>query len=146
MRVLLVDDHALVRNGIASLLRANNIEVVGEAENGVDALIKTRQLKPDIVLMDVKMPGHNGIEATKLIKAEIPDVKIVMLTVSDDNEDVFEAIRSGASGYILKNIKAEEFLDLLYGVEIGQPAIPPLLAAKIIEEFAHQVKGNDSRP
>jgi len=144
MRVLVVDDHTLVRNGIVSLLRANNIEVVGEADNGADALLKTRQLKPDMVLMDIKMPVHNGIEATKLIKAEMPDTRIVMLTASDDDEDVFEAVKSGASGYVLKNIRSEEFLDLLYGVEIGQPAISPLVAGKIIEEFARQAKGNSS--
>ena len=144
MRVLVVDDHTLVRNGIVSLLRANNIEVVGEADNGADALLKTRQLKPDMVLMDIKMPVHNGIEATRLIKAEMPDTRIVMLTASDDDEDVFEAVKSGASGYVLKNIRSEEFLDLLYGVEIGQPAISPLVAGKIIEEFARQAKGNSS--
>jgi len=145
MRVLVVDDHTLVRNGIVSLLRANNIEVVGEADNGADALLKTRQLKPDMVLMDIKLPAHNGIEATRLIKAEMPDTRIVMLTASDDDEDVFEAVKSGASGYVLKNIRSEEFLDLLYGVEIGQPAISPLVAGKIIDEFARQAKGNSSR-
>lgn len=145
MRVLVVDDHTLVRNGIVSLLTANNVQVVGEADNGADALLKVRQLKPDMVLMDIKMPGHSGIEATRRIKAEMPETRIVMLTASDDDEDVFEAIKSGASGYVLKNIRSEEFLDLLYGVEIGQPAISPLVAGKIIDEFARQASGNSSR-
>ncbi len=140
MRVLLVDDHTLVRNGIASLLTANNIEVVGEASDGLEALEKTRQLKPDIVLMDIKMPRYNGLEATRLIKAEMPQTKIVILTVSDDDEDLFEAIKSGAEGYLLKNIKAREFLALLSGVVKGEAAISPLLATKIIEEFSRQMK------
>ncbi len=146
MRVLLVDDHTLVRNGIASLLTANNIEVVGEASDGLEALEKTRQLKPDIVLMDIKMPRYNGLEATRLIKAEMPQVKIVILTVSDDDEDLFEAIKSGAEGYLLKNIKAKEFLALLSGVVKGEAAISPLLATKIIEEFSRQMKGAVTPP
>ncbi|MBI4287154.1 MAG: response regulator transcription factor [Chloroflexi bacterium] len=140
MRVLLVDDHALVRNGIASLLIANNIEVVGEASDGLEALQKARQLKPDIILMDIKMPGCNGLEATRLIKAETPEIKLVMLTVSDDDEDLFEAIKCGANGYLLKNLKAEEFLALLHGVARGEAAISPILATKIIEEFARQAR------
>ena len=146
MRVLLVDDHTLVRNGIASLLTANNIEVAGEASDGLEALEKTRQLKPDIVLMDIKMPRYNGLEATRLIKAEMPQVKIVILTVSDDDEDLFEAIKSGAEGYLLKNIKAKEFLALLSGVAKGEAAISPLLATKIIEEFSRQMKETVTPP
>ena len=138
MRVLLVDDHALVRNGIASLLVARNIEVVGEASDGLEALHKARELNPDIILMDIKMPRCNGLEATRLIKAEMPQVKIIILTVSDDDEDLFEAIKSGAEGYLSKNIKAEEFYSLLSGVAKGEAAMSPLLAAKIIEEFARQ--------
>jgi DNA-binding NarL/FixJ family response regulator len=100
LRVLIVDDHALVRGGIASLLRANDIEVVGEAGDGLEAVKKNRLLKPDIILMDVKMPGCNGLEATRLIKAEMPDAKIVMVTAFDDDEDLFEAVKNGAAGYI----------------------------------------------
>ncbi len=146
MKVLLVDDHALVRNGIASLLMANNIDVVGEASDGLEALEKARQLKPDIILMDIKMPRCNGLEATRLIKAEMPEIKIIILTVSDDDEDLFEAIKSGAEGYLLKNIRAEEFLALLAGVVRNEAAISPLLATKIIEEFARQTKGAEPPP
>ena len=146
MRVLLVDDHALVRNGIASLLMANNIDVVGEASDGLEALEMARQLKPDIILMDIKMPRCNGLEATRLIKAEMPEIKIIILTVSDDDEDLFEAIKSGAEGYLLKNIRAEEFLALLSGVVRGEAAISPLLATKIIDEFAHQTKKAEPLP
>lgn len=138
MKILLADDHALVRNGIASLLKANNIDVVGEASDGLEALEKARQLKPNLILMDITMPHCNGLEATRLIKTEMPQVKIIILTVSDDDDDLFEAIKSGAEGYLLKNIKAEEFLAYLSGVVKGEAAIHPLLATKIIEEFARQ--------
>ncbi len=146
MRILLVDDHALVRNGIASLLRAHNIDVVGEASDGLEALEKARQLKPDVVLMDIKMPRYGGLAATRLIKAEIPETKVVILTVSEDQEDLFEAIKSGAQGYLLKNIKAEEFLALLDGVVTGEAAISPLLAIKIIEEFSRQASKRAKHP
>lgn len=140
MRVLLVDDHALIRSGIASLLAANNIRVVGEASEGLEALEKARQLKPDIILMDISMPGCNGLDATRLIKAEMPEIKIVILSVSDDDEDLFEAIKNGAEGYLLKNIKSHEFLTLLSGVMRGEAAISPVMAAKIIEEFSGHAK------
>jgi len=135
MRVLIVDDHALVRSGIASLLMANDIEVVGEASNGLEAVEKTVRLRPDIVLMDIKMPGCNGLQATKLIKEDIPQAKIVMVTAFDDDEDLFEAIKNGAVGYILKNVKAEEFIELLSGVMRGEVAVSPWIASKIIKEL-----------
>ncbi|MFC1955872.1 response regulator [Chloroflexota bacterium] len=135
MRVLIVDDHALMRSGIASLLRANDIEVVGEASNGLEAVEKTVSLRPDIVLMDIMMPGCNGLQATKLIKAEMPQVKIVMVTAFDDDEDLFKAIKNGAVGYILKNIKAEEFIELLSSVMRGEVGVSPWIASKIVKEL-----------
>ena len=138
MRVLLADDHTLVRNGIASLIKANNIEVAGEASDGLEALEKARELKPDVILMDIRMPRCNGLEATRLIKTEMPQIKIIILTVSAEEEDLFEAIKSGAEGYLLKNIRAEEFISLLSGVVRGEVAISPPLATKIIEEFGRQ--------
>lgn len=138
MRVMLVDDHALVRNGISSLLVANNVDVVGEAGDGLEALRKARQLKPDIILMDITMPRCNGLEATRLIKAEMPDIKIVILTVSDDDDDLFEAIKNGAEGYLLKDIKGEEFISLLFGVTRGEAAISPKMAAKMLQEFSRR--------
>jgi DNA-binding NarL/FixJ family response regulator len=141
MRVLLVDDHNLVRNGIASLLKAHNIEVAGEASDGLEALEKTRQLEPDIILMDINMPRLNGLEATRLIKTEMPNIKIIILTVSEDEGNLFEAIKSGAEGYLLKDIKADEFLKLLNGVTKDEAAISPFMAAKIIGEFKQQGTG-----
>ncbi|MBN1368684.1 MAG: response regulator transcription factor [Dehalococcoidaceae bacterium] len=135
MKVLIVDDHALFRSGLASLLEANDIEVVGEASSGLEAVEKARQLIPDIILMDVKMNDFSGIQATRLIKTEIPSIKIVMVTAFDDDEDLFEAMKSGASGYILKNIKAEEFIKLLSSVNDGDVAVSPWIADKIVKEL-----------
>ena len=126
MRVLIVDDHALFRDGISSLLKARGYQVVGEASDGQEAVVRARELRPDLVLMDIRMPQMGGLEATRLIKAEMPEIKIIILTVSDDDEDLFEAIKSGAEGYLLKNIRAEEFFALLSGVVRGEAAISPL--------------------
>jgi DNA-binding NarL/FixJ family response regulator len=141
LKVLLVDDHTLVRNGLASLLMSHNIVVAGEASNGEEALEKTRQLKPNVILMDINMPRLNGLEATRLIKTEMPNIKIIILTVSEDEENLFEAIKSGADGYLLKDIKSDEFLKLLYGVTKGEAAISPVMATKIIGEFKLQSEG-----
>jgi len=135
LRVLIVDDHALVRSGFASLLMANDIEVVGEASDGLEAVEMTRHLRPDIVLMDIKMPGCDGLQATKIIKAEIPQAKIVMVTAFDDDEDLFEAIKSGAAGYVIKNVKAEEFVNLLSSVMREEVVVSPWIASKIAEEL-----------
>ena len=135
MRVLLADDHALFRAGITSLLEAWGNEVVGQASDGLDALEQTRRLHPDLVLMDIRMPRCNGLEATRLIKAEMPDVKIVMVTVSDDDKDVFDAIKSGAQGYLLKDMSEEEFSRTLTGITAGEAPLSRGLATKILEEF-----------
>lgn len=136
MRVLLVDDHALFRAGIASLLRAWDIEVLGQAEDGLEALEQARRLSPDVILMDITMPGCSGLEATRLIMAEMPEIKIVMVTVSHDDQDLFEAIKSGAHGYLLKNMSEEDFGRTLSAVARGEPSFSPGLAAKILNEFA----------
>ncbi len=136
MRVLVVDDRPLVRDGIVSLLRARHLEVVGEASDGGEALALARELRPDVILMDIRMPGVGGLEATRRIKAELPDIKIVILTVSDEDADLFEAIKSGADGYLLKSLTSDEFFALLAGLPRGEAAIPPSLAMKILREFA----------
>ncbi len=148
LRILLVDDHALFRAGIASLLASRStVEVVGEAQNGQEALEAARALKPDIVLMDVHMPGVDGIQATRMITTALPEVKVVMLTVSDQDRDLFEAIKSGAHGYLLKNLEPEELFDYLSGISRGEAPLSRVMAAKILNEFASQAarpKGADA--
>ncbi len=138
MRVLLVDDHALFLEGLRNLLTARGVTVVDTAADGLEALAKARALAPDIILMDVQMPNCDGLAATRLIKAEMPETKIVMLTMSADEEDLFEAIKSGASGYLLKQLKAEKFLDALTTVQEGGAPFSPGLAPKILAAFARQ--------
>lgn len=140
MKVLLVDDHALFKAGLRNLLAARGIEVVGTAQDGFEALEKTRELQPDVILMDIQMPRCDGLKATRLIKAEQPNVKIIMLTVSAQDEDLFEALKSGASGYLLKNLDADPFFALLEGVRQGEAAISSEMAARILNEFAHPAK------
>lgn len=143
MRVLLADDHALFRAGIRSLLSAWGIEVVGEASDGREALEQTRRLRPDLVLMDIRMRGCNGLEATRLIKADIPETRIVIVTVSDDDEDLFEAIKSGAEGYLLKNMSEEEFSSTLNGIAEGEAPLSKGVATRILSEFARLAQADD---
>src|SRR5919202_899051 len=136
MRVLIADDHGLFRDGLRSLLEARGIDVVGEARNGREAVALARQLRPDIVLMDLSMPEMTGLEATRALSAESPELKVVVVTASEDDADLFEAIKSGAQGYIFKNLDSETFFELLDGVARGEPALTPGLARKLIGEFA----------
>jgi DNA-binding NarL/FixJ family response regulator len=135
MRVLLADDHALFRDGVRSLLQTRGIDVVGEAADGREAVEAALRLRPDVVLMDITMPRMDGLEATRLIKARAPEITIVMLTVSEDDHMLFEAIKSGAQGYLLKNLQAAEFFELLEGVQRGEAAITRSLAGRILDEF-----------
>jgi DNA-binding NarL/FixJ family response regulator len=136
IRVLLADDHALFREGLASIIAAQpDFEVIGEASDGLEALVKARQLAPDLILMDIGMPGFDGLEATRQIKQEHPEVTIVMLTVREEEEKLFEAIRSGAQGYLLKSIRSREMLGLLRRAVQGEVAITPTLAGRMLEEF-----------
>ncbi|MEM8931377.1 MAG: response regulator transcription factor [Acidobacteriota bacterium] len=136
MRLVIADDHALFRDSLNSLLTARGFEVVGEACNGKEAVELARRLSPDIVLMDLSMPEMDGLTATRLISAELQDVKVVVLTASNDDEDLFEAIKSGADGYLLKDLEADQFFGLLEGVARGEPALTALLARKVLAEFA----------
>ncbi len=138
MRVLLVDDHALFLEGLQNLLSARGVKVVGVAHDGLEALEKTRQLSPEIILMDIRMPRCDGLAATRLIKAEYPACKIVMLTTSTEDADLFEAIKSGACGYLNKALEVEQFMAYLSGVERGEAAISGDLAAAVLREFARQ--------
>lgn len=136
MRILLVDDHALFRDGIASLLRASGMEVVGEASDGLEAVQKASSLQPDLILMDINMPRCDGLEATRRIKAQMPNVRIVMLTVSNDSDDLFEAIKSGAQGYLLKDMRAEQFEEMLRQASQGEVALSPALATRMWRELS----------
>jgi DNA-binding NarL/FixJ family response regulator len=136
LRVLLADDHPLFRDGLKSLLEAHGIDVVGEVSNGREAVIRAARLRPDVVLMDLNMPEMNGLDATRLISAEHPDIKVVVLTASEDDADLFEAIKSGAQGYLFKNLASDELFRLLEGVARGEPALTPNLARKLLGEFA----------
>jgi DNA-binding NarL/FixJ family response regulator len=137
IRVLLVDDHILFRKGIVNLLATQtDMEVVGEAGDGEEALGKARELMPDLILMDITMPGMSGRQATRVIKEEMPYVKIVMLTVSERDSDLFDAIRSGADGYLLKDLEPAELYRLCRGVFRGEAPLSPLMAAKILREFS----------
>jgi DNA-binding NarL/FixJ family response regulator len=146
MRVLLADDHALFRDGIASLLEAWGHDVVGLASNGAQAVEMAKRLAPDLVLMDVRMPGMSGLVATGLIHDARPEVSIVMLTVSEDEDDLFAAVKAGAQGYLLKNLEAAEFRLLLEAVSRGEPAISPATAARIIDELLHPSGAGDAGP
>lgn len=135
MRLMLVDDHPLFLEGLKYLLETYGIDVAGIAKNGMEALEQARVLSPDIILMDIKMPECSGIDALKLIKAEMPDIKIVMLTTSDEDEDVFNAIKNGASGYLLKNTNARELVGMLNDLDKGEIPISPDIASQLINEF-----------
>lgn len=136
MRIMIADDHTLFRESLCSLLTARGFEVVGEAREGGEAVDLAHRLRPEIVLMDLSMPGLDGLAATRRISAELPSVKVVILTASDDDAKLFEAIKSGAQGYLLKNLESRELFALLEGVGRGEPALTPLLASKLLQEFA----------
>jgi DNA-binding NarL/FixJ family response regulator len=144
MRVLLADDHALFLDGLRNLLTLNGVQVVGVAHNGLDAVEKTLQLRPDIVLMDIRMPGLDGVSATRLIKAERPECKIVMLTTSTEEADLLEAIKSGACGYLLKSLEVGPFLSYLRGVERGEAAISREMSGILLKEINNQEEAGRS--
>ena len=148
MRVLLADDHALFRDGLRSLLEARGFDVVGEAADGREAVQLARRLRPDVLLMDLAMPNMGGLDATRALTADTPDVKIVILTASEEDADLFEAIKSGAQGYLFKNLKSDQLIEMLEAVGRGEPGLTPALARKVLAEFAHpsasrQQKGPD---
>lgn len=136
LRILLVDDHVLFRKGVAALLAAHqDIQVVGEAGDGLEAIEIARETLPDIILMDINMPRCDGLQATRRIKREMPHVTIVILTVSEDDKDLFEAIKSGAQGYLLKNLEPYQLYDLLESISRGEAPLSGAIAARILKEF-----------
>jgi len=138
-KILLVDDHALFIEGLQYLLETYGVKVIGKAKNGRDALMKTRVLQPDIILMDIRMPEVSGIDALKLIKAEFPSIKIIMLTTSEDDEDIYEAIKYGASGYLNKNTDGQSLISILEDIGNNEVSLFPNIAEKILKKI------NDSK-
>ena len=136
MRILLADDHALFRDGIASLLSAWDHEVVGQAPDGISAVAMARELQPDLVLLDVAMPGGGGLAAVQALTEVEPGIAIVMLTASEDLDDLFSALKAGARGYLLKNLESRELRAMLDAVARGEAAITPAIASRIIAELA----------
>jgi DNA-binding NarL/FixJ family response regulator len=146
LRVLIADDHALFRRGLQMVLKQEpDIEVVGEAEDGHEAVQKAQELMPDVILMDVRMPRRSGIEATKQVKDLLPHVKILMLTISDEESDLYDAIKAGASGYLLKEISIDEVAGAIRSVWAGQSRISPSMASKLLAEFQAMSKRADER-
>lgn len=135
MKLMLVDDHPLFMEGLQYLLETHGVKIAASVQNGREALERARVLKPDVILMDIRMPECSGIDALKLIKAEMPDIKVVMLTASEEDEDLFDAIKYGASGYLLKSTNASELIGILSDIEKDEVPLSPGLAAKVLEEF-----------
>jgi DNA-binding NarL/FixJ family response regulator len=146
IRVLVVDDHALFRRGLQMVLEQEpDIEVVGEAGDGTEAVTKAAEMLPDIVLMDVRMPRRGGIDACTAIHETVPSAKIIMLTISDEEGDLYDAIKAGAMGYLLKEISIEEVASAIRAVHGGQSLISPSMASKLLTEFASMIKKTDDR-
>jgi DNA-binding NarL/FixJ family response regulator len=143
MRILIADDHALFRDSLRSLLEARGYEVVGEAKNGKQAVELAHRLQPEVVLMDLSMPEMDGLAATRELAATLPEVKVVVLTASAEDDALFDAIKAGAQGYVLKNLESGPFFELLSGVERGEPALTPALARKVLRELAHPSRGKE---
>ncbi|MEO3935993.1 response regulator transcription factor [Dermatophilaceae bacterium Soc4.6] len=144
IRVLVADDHVLFRRGLEMVLQQEgDIEVVGEASDGAEAVARAEELLPDVILMDVRMPKITGIEACLSIKELVPSSKILMLTISDEETDLFEAVRAGANGYLLKDVPGEEIAAGIRAVQSGQSLISPSMASKLLAEFA-QISRKDA--
>jgi len=147
IRVLLVDDHTLFRSGIKSLLqRHDEFEVVGEAGDGLEGLKRARSLQPDVVLLDLHMPGVSGLEALKMIVEELPGVRVLMLTVSEDAQDLMDALRAGACGYLLKNIETEVLIDGVRRVAAGESVVSQQMTAKLIAGVRQQPRTDQPLP
>jgi DNA-binding NarL/FixJ family response regulator len=146
IRVIIADDHALFRRGLQMVLESeDDIEVLAEAGDGDEAVQLATEHMPDLILMDVRMPSQGGIEATREIKDSVPHTKILMLTISDEEEDLYDAIKAGASGYLLKEISIEEVAEAIRKVHAGQSLISPSMASKLLTEFASMAKKDEEK-
>ncbi|MGA2192801.1 MAG: response regulator transcription factor [Nitrospirota bacterium] len=136
VKILIADDHTIVRQGLKALLEAQpGFQVIGEAENGREAVKKAQELVPDVIIMDIAMPILNGLEATRQIKRMLPDVKVLALTMHNDEEYVFQILKSGASGYLVKETAANELITAVQSVKSGNPFFSPLISRKIMESY-----------
>lgn len=146
MRVLICDDQAIIRDGLEMMLRLEkNLEIIGLAQDGAEALELAASKSPDLVLMDLKMAGMNGIEATRRIRAKFPQIKILVLTTYDDDEWVFDAIRAGASGYLLKDTPREKVIEAIRGTVAGKSFIDPSVAGKILKQVGGEAPRTNSQ-
>ena len=146
IRVVIVDDHALFRRGLDLVLSEEpDIKVVGEAADGIEAVHRAEEMAPDVVVMDVRMPRSTGIEAARRIRERLPETKVIMLTVSDSEEDLYAAVKAGASGYLLKEISIEELADAVRAVARGHSLISPSMASKLLTEFNALVQQAEER-
>ncbi len=147
LRILLVDDHHLFRKGVAALLAIHkDLKVVGEAGDGYEAVQRARETQPDIILMDINMPKCNGLAVIRAIKQEMPNVRVVMLTVSDSDRDLFAAIKSGADGYLLKNLKPERLFEMLDGMRQGESALSDSLTTSVLDELRQRDRASTAAP
>ena len=136
IKVLVVDDHALFRRGITSVLAGQkSLEIVGEAIDGLEAIEKAEATNPDVIIMDLNMPRCSGLEATQALQTKMPQVNILVLTVSDNEADLFAAVKFGAKGYILKNTEPEELVQAIFHIAQGGVIISPTMATKLLTEF-----------
>ncbi|MBM3469319.1 MAG: response regulator transcription factor [Armatimonadetes bacterium] len=146
IRLIVADDHAIVREGIKRLLQAEpDIEVVGEAGDGVAAVEMAQDLKPDVVCLDVSMPRMNGVEATRRIRASLPDVGVVVLTMHEDEDYVFELVKAGASGYVLKRASARDLVDAVHAVAGGHTFLHPMIARRLVSDHETSSSRDEER-
>ncbi len=147
IRVLIADDHQVVREGLSAVLKMKeDIEVVGLAKDGLDAVEKARQLLPDVVLMDISMPRMNGVEATREIKRENPHIGVVVLTMYDEEDYIFDLVKAGATGYLLKDADSTQIAKAIRAVAHGESLIHPTVASKILTEFSLLAQGKGRKP
>lgn len=146
IKVLIADDHRVVREGLSSILKTKeNIEVVGEAQDGQEAVEKTRALEPDVILMDVSMPRMGGVEATRIVKREFPHIGIIALTMYEEQQYIFDLVRSGATGYLLKDTDSSQIVSAIRAVYRGESLIHPSVASKILAEFSLLAQGKGKK-
>lgn len=144
LHLLLVDDHIIFRKGVAALLKGRpEVKLIGEAGSGNEAIEAARQLRPDVILMDLRMPGLDGFQATRIIKKELPFIKIIIFSILDGQDELFTSIQLGADGYLPKCFEPQQLFEMLEQVKLGETVLPAAMATKIVQDFSQAVNGND---